>query len=270
MSSLKNKTALVTGGASGIGKLMVELLYAKGVNQVAIFDIDEQKLNEFKIDLEKRSFKVFTYCLDITNTESLKLAVTDIFTKCGTIDILINNAGVVVGKKFSEHSHADIDRTMGVNSTAIMHLTRLVLPVMLEKNVGHIVNIASAAGLVSNPMMSVYCASKWSVIGWSDSLRVELEELKTNIKVSTIMPYYIRTGMFDGVSSPLIPLLMPEYAAKKIIQAIEKDKIFFCMPRIIYLVPILKSLLPTRAFDLILGKIFGIYSGMKTFKGHQK
>lgn len=94
-----------------------------------------------------------------------------------------------------------------------MHIALELLPEMILRGSGHIVNIASAAGFVSNPKMSVYVASKFAVVGWSDSLRLEMERNKTGVHVSTVTPYYIDTGMFAGVKT-LIPILKPEYAAK--------------------------------------------------------
>jgi len=185
----------------------------------------------------------------------------------GIIDILINNAGIVVGKSFNEHSHTDIDRTMIINSAALMHITKEFLPDMIASKSGHIVNIASAAGLVSNPKMSVYVASKWAVIGWSDSLRLEMENANTNVKVTTVTPYYINTGMFDGVSSTVIPIVDPNIAAEKIIRGIEKNTLFVRMPGIVYTLPFIKGILPTRWFDLIVGKWMGVYKSMNDFKG---
>jgi all-trans-retinol dehydrogenase (NAD+) len=137
-----------------------------------------------------------------------------------------------------------------------------------DKN-GHIVNIASAAGMVSNPKMSVYAASKWAVIGWSDSLRLEMEEQKTNVKVTTVTPFYINTGMFDGVKSSIIPIVDQDVAAKKIIKGIEKNKLFVRMPGIVYAILFVKGILPARWFDMVVGKWLGMFNTMNEFKGRQ-
>jgi len=148
-----------------------------------------------------------------------------------------------------------------------MHLCKLFLPGMVQQKNGHIVNIASAAGMVSNPKMSVYAASKWAVIGWSDSLRLEMEALGTGVKVSTVTPYYINTGMFAGVHSSIIPILEPEVAAKRIIRGIEKNRIFIRMPGIVYVLQLVKGILPARWFDVVVGRWMGVYDTMKEFKG---
>jgi short-subunit dehydrogenase len=138
---------------------------------------------------------------------------------------------------------------------------------MIKRKKGHIVNIASAAGMASHPKLSAYVASKWGLIGWSETLRLELEQSKTNVRVSTITPYYIDTGMFKGVQSPIIPLLKPERVAKGVIRAIEKNKIFARMPWLVYAMPFFKGVVPQRWFDFLLGKVFGVYGSMNTFKG---
>jgi len=203
------------------------------------------------------------------HTEAVLEAANLLNTEIGGIDILINNAGIVVGKFFTDHTHEEIDRTMIINCSALMHITKALLPGMIAARQGHIVNIASAAGMVSNPKMSVYAASKWAVIGWSDSLRLEMESIQSNVKVTTVTPYYINTGMFDGVKSRIIPIVKPETAARKIISGIESNKLFVRMPGIVYLLPLIKGILPVRWFDLIVGRWMGIYTTMKDFKGRK-
>jgi short-subunit dehydrogenase len=129
------------------------------------------------------------------------------------------------------------------------------------------VNIASAAGLVSNPKMSVYVASKFSVVGWSDSLLLEMRNASTNVQITTVTPFYISTGMFDGVKSKIVPIVKPEVAVQKIIRGLERNSRFVRMPGIIYWVPLFKGILPAFLFDTIVGKWFGMYQSMDEFKG---
>jgi short-subunit dehydrogenase len=157
---------------------------------------------------------------------------------------------------------------MCINADALMHITLEFLPGMIERKKGHIVNIASAAGMVGNPRMSVYAASKWAVIGWSDSIRLEMESLNTGVKVTCITPYYINTGMFDGVKTSIfVPINKPEKAARKIIAGIEKNKLHVRMPLIVYTLQFFKGILPTRWFDLIVGQFLKIYHTMDEFTG---
>ncbi len=270
MSHIKDKKALITGGASGIGKWMGKLLLQKGLHTLVIWDVNENSLHTVTNELIQQGFRVLPYVVDVMDTSAVIAAAQQVKTDAGKIDILINNAGIVVGKHFTEHSHKDIDRTMIINSSALMHITKEFLPDMIADNNGHIVNVASAAGMVSNPKMSVYVASKWAVIGWSDSLRLEMEKLKSHVKVTTVTPYYIKTGMFEGVkASVLLPIVDPEVAAKKIIKGVEKNKLFVRMPGIIYTLLFIKGILPVRWFDIIVGKWIGIYKTMNDFKGRE-
>ena len=269
MSHIENKKALITGGASGIGKLMGKLLLQKGLHTLVIWDINKALLQTTAEELTAQGFTVLPYAVDIMDTEAVIATARQVKTDAGKIDILINNAGIVVGKSFTGHSHSDIDKTMGINSNAIMHITKEFLPDMIADKNGHIVNIASAAGMVSNPQMSVYVASKWAVIGWSDSLRLEMEKMNSHVKITTVTPYYINTGMFDGIKSKIIPIVDPEVAAGKIIKGLENDRIFVRMPGIIYLLLFAKGILPARWFDVIVGNWMGIYKTMDDFKGRQ-
>jgi short-subunit dehydrogenase len=182
------------------------------------------------------------------------------------VDLLINNAGIIVGKLFHEHSVEDIARTMDINAVAPMYVTREFLPDMIERNQGHICNIASLAGLVSNYKMAAYVASKFSLTGFSDSLRIEMKLLRKNIGITTVMPYYISTGMFSGVRS-VLPILRPETVAQKIIRGIEKKRTHLGLPWPFHLIRFLQGILPVGLFDWFMGKIFRIYSSMDDFKG---
>lgn len=261
---LKGKTVLITGGASGIGKLMGAIALEKGAKLI-IWDINPKSIEETVADHSNLG-EVAGYVVDVTDIERVNEMAAVMKKEHGPVDVLINNAGIVVGKYFHEHTTTDITRTMDLNANAPMFTTLAFLLDMLTLNSGHICNIASSAGLISNPKMSVYAASKWSLIGWSDSLRLEMKQLKKNIGVTTVTPYYINTGMFDGVRS-VIPLLKPDKAAKKIIKAIENNRIFLSMPWSVRFVRFFQGLLPIWFFDWFVGKVMGIYSTMEHFKG---
>ncbi len=267
MSEIRGKKALITGGASGIGKLMGRELLQKGLGTLVIWDLNESLLQTTVSEFKAEGFQVFSYTINVMNTESVIRTANQVKEEIGVIDILINNAGIIVGKFFLDHTHEDIDRTMGVNSSALMHITSEFLPDMVKLNQGHIVNIASAAGLVSNPKMSVYVASKFSVVGWSDSLLLEMRNANTNVQVTTVTPFYISTGMFDGVTSKIVPIVKPAVAVKKIIRGLENNSRFVRMPGIVYWVPLFKGILPAFLFDIIVGEWFGMYRSMDDFKG---
>ena len=268
MTKIKGRTLLITGGASGIGRIMGRMALQRGAKKVVVWDINEDNIAATESELNSYG-EVKGYKVDVANTEMVKQMFALTTKECGDVDILINSAGIITGNKtFAEQSQQDIDRTMAINATAPMTVALQALPPMLERNVGHICNIASAAGFIANPRMSIYAASKWAVIGWSDSLRVELQEAKSNVHVTTIAPYYISTGMFDGVRSRIIPILKPEWVAKKIPNAIEKNKKISSWPLGYHLIRTLQALLPLRALDLLC-KVLGIYNALDHFKGRK-
>lgn len=267
MKEIKNKKILITGGASGIGKIMGELVLQKGASLI-IWDIDQENLDRTISELSKIG-KVAGYKVDVSSLQEVQTAATKVRAAQGVVDILINNAGIVVGKYFHEHSAEDIGKTMDINASAPMYVTLEFLPDMIEQNSGHICNIASSGGFISNPKMSVYVASKWAVVGWSDSLRLEMQQLKKNINITTVTPYYISTGMFEGVRSR-IPILKPEKVARQVIKAIEKNKIYQSMPLSMHFIRLSQGVLPVKMFDLIVGKGLGVYKTMEHFEGRKK
>lgn len=266
MSTIAGKNILITGGASGIGRIMGRLALEKGAANLIIWDINADALQQTKRAFAPISANVHTYTVNVADVEQIKAAAQAVLSNVGPVHILINNAGIIVGKYFHEHTHDDITRTMLINSNALMHVALEFLPGMIAMKEGHICNIASAAGLLANPKMAVYVGSKWAVTGWSESLRIEMDEAKTGVNVTTVAPYYITTGMFAGVSS-LLPLLEPERTAARIIKAIERNKLNLRMPWLVNMVPFWKAILPPRWFDVLVGKGFGIYNTMSTFKG---
>lgn len=267
-NTFEGKIALVTGGANGIGKIMSRLLLERKA-QVIIWDIQEEKIEETIEDLSILG-KISGYKVDISDNGQIKEAALRVKQEIGSVDILINNAGIVVGKYFHDHTTADIVKTMEINAQAPMVITAEFLGDMLTQNSGQICNIASSAGLIANPKMSVYAASKWAVSGWSDSLYLEMKQLKKNVNITTIMPYYINTGMFDGVQSR-IPILNPEAAASTIITAMERKKRMITLPGYLYrLTRIGQGLLPLKMYDWVAGNVLGIYKTMEHFVGHKK
>jgi short-subunit dehydrogenase len=266
MSQIAGSRVLITGGAQGLGRGVAELLLQKGVAHVILWDIQPTLLEQTVAELQTAGHSVEGEIVDVAHNDGLVLAARRVVQR-GPVDILINNAGVIVGKPFVAHTHAEIDRTMDVNASALMHLSLALLPQMIERGSGHIVNIASAAGMGPNPNMSVYCGSKAAVIGWSETLRVEMDLASTGVKVTTVTPYYIDTGMFAGVQSPLLPLVKTAYAARAIVRGIERDKIYVRMPLLIYAMPLLRGLMPARLYDLIAGKGLRVYRTMDKFKG---
>ena len=266
----ENANVLITGGASGIGKLMGQMALEKGARCFIIWDINIAGIEATKNELSKYG-KVRGYAVDVSDNDIVRQTYYKTVAECGDIDILINCAGIITSNKtFDQQTADEIVRTMNINTIAPMFVTRAMLPDMLRRNHGHICTIASAGGMLSNPKMSVYAASKWGAIGWSDSVRIELQDMKSKVHVTTVAPYYINTGMFDGVKSRIIPILKPEYVAKRVLRAIERNKSFRGIPFGFHFIRFWQFLLPTRVFDFFFGEVFGIYHTMDEFTGRKK
>lgn len=269
VNPIQGKTILITGGASGIGYRTGRAFLEAGAGGLVIWDIDGSALENRSEELRGEGYRVWPFRVDLADPAQVDEAMGNMRREELEIDILVNNAGIVVGKEFRDHSSEEIDRTMEVNALAPMQISRRILPGMIQRGGGQIVNVASAAGMMSNPRMSVYCASKWSVIGWSEALRIEMERGNTGVRVLTVTPYYVDTGMFLGVRSPWIPIVKAESLARQIVKAVRKGKIFLRSPRILNLLPLLRGLLPKRWFDRIVGDWLGIYRSMDHFEGRK-
>jgi all-trans-retinol dehydrogenase (NAD+) len=265
MFSVDGSIVLITGAARGMGLLYAQRAVAEGARAVVLWDVDAELLKTVAAELGPTAHP---YVVDVSSREAIVDAAAGVLADVGVPDLLINNAGIVRGKLFVEHDQeADIALTMAINTLAPMHLTRELLPAMLQGGrAGRIVNIASAAGLVSNPRMSVYASSKWALIGWSDSLRLELQA--TPIAVTTVCPSYITTGMFAGAKGPrFTPLMAPETVVAKVWRAMLRGRPILMMPAMVHVAKVVRGILPIRAWDVVGGRWFRIYHSMDEFTG---
>lgn len=269
MTYYEDRNVLITGGAGGIGLIMAELIGKAGGN-IIIWDNNQKnmitaqkRLNELKINA------AFVQC-DLSSKENINQAAEETLKRHRYVDILINNAGFVSGKEFEKCSDEEMELTFKVNTFAHFHTVKAFLPGMEEAGFGQIVTIASAAGLIGTSGLADYSASKFAVVGFTESLRAEFRKKKKNIKTTLVCPYYINTGMFDGVKtrfSFLLPILTPEKVAKKIVKAISKQRVRLYMPWLVYTTHFVKFL-PMPLFDLIAG-ILGLQEAMNNFKGRK-
>ena len=269
MTKIKENNVLIPGGASGIGRIMGRIALEKQARQLIIWDINEANIEQTIKEYSKIG-NVKGYKVDVSDSQQVQQVAAQTEKECGNVDIIINCAGIVTSNKtFDKQNIRDIERTININTVAPMNIALQALPGMIARDKGHICNIASAAGMLSNPKMSVYVASKWAMIGWSDSVRIELKQAKSGVRVSTIAPYYINTGMFNGVKSRFFPILEPEATSRKILNAIEKNKDFKGIPFGFHFIRLCQGLLPTAWFDVIFGKWVGIFSAMDNFTGRK-
>lgn len=221
---LKGKSIVITGGSGGIGAEIAKLCAASGANLVLLArSLD--KLEQLQTELQlKYRVKVDVFQLDVSDTDQVKVVFQRIFDTIGEIDILVNNAGFGV---FREAHEALIDEIKGmfeVNVVGLMACTTMVLPKMRARRFGHIINIASQAGKIATPKSSVYSATKHAVLGYTNSLRMELADY--NVLVTSVNPGPIATNFFNiadekgtYVKSVQRFILQPEYVARKVVDS---------------------------------------------------
>ncbi len=190
--NLKNKKAIVTGGSRGLGKATA-LAFAKEGIDVAITGRNEATLKETVALIKAEGGNAYYSVFDVANYDDTKHGIDSLIKKMGTIDILVNNAGIAAIGSFLEMDVAQWTSMIQTNVLGMYYVTKEVLPHLIEKNEGDIINISSTAGLNGNANISAYSASKFAVIGMSESLMKEVR--KNNIRVVTLTPSTIESDM---------------------------------------------------------------------------
>jgi len=267
--NIRGKVVLITGGAGGIGKSLARRFLSGGA-VVVLWDINPEALAAAKKELTSGGGKVFTDALDISDRAAVDEAAQRVRSGIGDVDILDNNAGIVAGGDFLTVSEDSLARTIAVNVNAVMWCTRAFLPSMVAKGSGHIIMMASAAGLLGVPGMAAYSASKHAVIGLAESLRLELRKKGADgVKMTIVCPSFVNTGMFDGVAPPLLtPWLEPEELAGKIYEAVLAGRLYVREPFMVKLVPALRGLPSSTLVDW-LGRVLGMDSAMDHWTGRR-
>jgi 3-oxoacyl-[acyl-carrier protein] reductase len=192
MTDLKNKNALITGAGKGIGKAIAIALAKEGVN-VILVSRTQADVDQLAVETSKLGVKSLALSADVSYINSINKAVEKALAEFKTIDILINNAGIASFGKFLELEPAAWERIIQVNLMGTYYATRAVIPNMIERQTGDIINISSTAGLNGNALTSAYSASKFAVLGLTDSLMQEMR--KHNIRVTALTPSTVATDM---------------------------------------------------------------------------
>ncbi|NXH60592.1 RDHE2 dehydrogenase, partial [Rhabdornis inornatus] len=271
--NVSGEIVLITGAGSGIGRLLAIKFASLGAT-VVLWDINQEGLNcTVKVARENGAGRVHSYVCDCSKRQDIYRVADQVKKEVGDVSILINNAGIVIGKRFLDSPDSLLDKTMEVNTMAHFWTYKAFIPAMIAANHGHLVSIASCAGMSGNDKLSDYCASKFAAIGFAESIDIEMRKLrKTGVKTTIVCPFAINTGMFDGVKSKwprLLPVLDPEYVAERIISAVRQNQEMLLIPRILFVLYFFKSFLPVKA-NLLLLDYFGGLDIMDTFKGRPK
>lgn len=261
--ALSGARVLVTGGASGLGRQLAIQAASRGA-VVVIWDRDATGAQVVRDEIRAAGGDAESFAIDITD----RTAVENVAQRSGAVDIVINNAGVVSGDWFLDADPRNIERTFHVNVLALYWVTRAFLGDMVSRNRGSVVTIASAAGLVGVAQQTDYSASKFAAVGFMESLRAELRAQRSSVNTLTVCPFYINTGMFDGVHSrfpALLPILEQVQVARQTLDAIERGRATLVLPPFARVVPWVR-VLPARVFDRV-ADFFGINKTMEHFRG---
>ncbi len=270
MSTIAGRHALVTGGGSGIGRRMALGLAAAGAG-VTVWDIDQGRLDAVVVELTARGGAARGFRCDVSDRAQVYARAAETEAAGGPVDILINNAGVVSGNDFLELPDEKIEATFAINVLALFWTGKAFLPAMIARNRGHIVTIASASGMIGVARLADYSASKWAAIGFDESLRAELRKAAPGVMTTVVCPFYINTGMFDGVQSRfplLLPILAEQDVADRVVDAIRRDRRRLLMPWLVHLLPLMR-MLPVGLFDR-LANLLGINATMDEFVGRDR
>jgi all-trans-retinol dehydrogenase (NAD+) len=266
--NLKKETVLITGGTSGIGLLIAKQMASEGAT-VVIWARDKKKLEEASTEIRKDGGKVYTYSVDVSDREAVYKTADIVRREVGDITILLNNAGIVRGATFLDSKDDDIKKTFDVNIISHYYTTRAFLPAMLKKGYGHIVTLSSAGGIIGGANLTDYSASKFATFGFHEALRVELRNMghatkrwrNRGVQCTIVCPYFIATGMFDGVKDNNVPFLMPilttEGVAKRTVSAIKRGDGLVILPAFPWLIFATRFLLPTKGYDYVMYDLMG-------------
>ncbi len=213
------KLAIITGGSRGIGKATALELLKEGYI-VVITSRDNKELKETERELKKYG-EIIGIKSDVSNYNDVKGLIKDVYNRHKQIDVLVNNAGIALWKELDQMTTKEIDDTLDINLKGLTYMCREVIPIMKKQKSGKIINISSGAGKQGYASFSVYCASKFGVIGLSESLAKELNEY--GINVYTICPGGVNTKMYFDMKPDVDPdtLLQPKEIAEKVLYCIK-------------------------------------------------
>ena len=221
MISLKGKTAVVTGAGRGIGRAVSIALAKEGIN-LGLIGLTMKNLEKLTSELEPYDVNVSAAIADVADLEAVTHAVEHIKSDLGTVDILINNAGTAKFGGFLELSPEEWENIIRVNLMGVYNVTRAILPDMIEKKSGDIVNISSSAGQKGAPATSAYSASKFAVLGLTESLMYEVR--KHNIRVTALTPSTVATDLAietNLISGNPANVMQPEDLAELLISGLK-------------------------------------------------
>lgn len=264
MTLSKKSVAVVTGAGSGIGRAVAMRLAREGIAGLALSDVREDGLKE-TVSMIPEQIRITTRVFDVSDREAVTKFATDVLADHGRVTHLINNAGVGLIGEFQHITIEDFEWLMGINFWGAVYLTKAFLPTLLEQDAAHVVNVSSVFGLIAPAEQTAYCASKFALRGFTESLRAELRE--TNVSVSSVHPGGIKTNIVRnskiGAGTPQewkqqgvkffdkVAKTTPEEAAEVIVQGIKNENPRILIGKDAVGISIFSRLFPRRYLTVI-------------------
>lgn len=251
------KVVVITGASSGIGEQSAEE-FAKLHANVILVSRNEERLQKVAANLSKYQTKVYVYACDISKKDQVDTMGRVIIEKFGTVDVLVNNAGFGIQNTVNETKIEEMESQMATNFFGTMYCIKTFLPKMLDQKSGHIVNVASVAASIGIPGMATYCASKFAILGFSESLFHELKG--TGVGITVVSPIMVRTNFFNHESFNKMPRysatsLDPKTVANAVVRAASSPRLEIVVPQFVRIAIWLKRTFP-YLINPIVGGIF--------------
>ena len=273
--NVKNKIVLVTGAAKGIGLATVKRLLKKEA-KVILWDFQADDLANTVQSLKNEGHDIFSQVCDVTNKQQVYANADIIREEVGEVDILINNAGTVYTGYMLDRTDEELENMINVNFTSMIYTIRAFLPSMLDRNFGHVINISSASALVGAPKLAIYAATKWAVMGLTESLRLEAIKMgKKGVKFSSVHPNFLKKGLFEGTKLNFLgSIFAPGVKSHDTVAKVIVNKAIrwgFHSPKVPWIMNqsvLLRALLPSSLL-IKFGNIYGLNNMMDEYTGYK-
>ncbi len=264
MEDLRGRVVLITGAARGMGKLHAANFCREGSIAI-ITDVDEAELNKTADELKSKGYEIYAYKLDVSDRDACFELAEKVKADLGTVDVLVNNAAVTECYAVLDLTEASVRRMTDVNYLGQVWMMQAFVPDMVERGAGHVVNMCSVAGKTGTAKMGGYCATKFALIGITDSIRLEL--LKSGVNFTIVNPGFVSTGMFEGGTVPFITSWQdPQKVSEALVKAVKKNKAEICVPRFnVHQVAFLRGLCAPKLIDFMF-HLFGLDKSMDNWQ----
>ncbi|XP_033724838.1 short-chain dehydrogenase/reductase 3-like [Pecten maximus] len=266
LKDISNDVVLITGGSRGIGRQLALELTKYKPEHIVLWGRNLAHLESTAADVRSLGIECSCMSCDVGVREQIYAKAQEIKDTIGPVSILVNNAGMVTGRKIVDSIDEELDATFAVNSLAHIWTLKAFLPDMIDRGKGHIVTMSSVLSMMSMAGLSDYCSSKFSTTGLSEALYWEIEEY-SNIFITSIHPYLVTNDMFSSMKlrfPRLIPSLSETYVAERTVQAILTNTSYIIMPRIMYIIILAQRIFPQSVL-LPVYKFLGTDTAMDNF-----